>query len=405
MEETELESGIQDNPRTRLSASISTERAIATLRENGYEYVRTLGHGTFSTVHLVRSTRYSTQFVAKVSVLEGEFLAEQESEIRALMRLSHPNIISLYSYFYDKEYFYLILEYCPGGTISDYIQTNGACSLESWTHCVYQILLGLQHCHENGVAHRDLKPANILIDSYGRPTIADFGLAHMFSKGESSRGRSGSRAFFAPEVLKGGEFDPFQADVWALGVTMFVMAVGKMPWKTTSNKEMFNAICLGMPNVDDVEVPLYLKKIIGATLSVSLKKRPTIEQLLKNEVFQVESARRNAKIKPATSRELPKIPTCSSFKDMNPRLRKLPRAKAVTECAWPARAEQSDSSGKFPNDKDQSSDHSQEPKLPQGMNCVRLLAGPRVCVCKRRNSSSMWLRHPPVETFGAIGSL
>ena len=396
--DTEVDSCIMDAPKTRRSESINTEHVIKTLSDNGYEFVRTLGHGTFSTVHLVRSVKYSTEFVAKVSVLEGEFLPEQESEIKALMRLSHPNIISLYSYFYDANYFYLILEYCPGGCLCEVLRKNGGLSPIQWRSYMYQIIQALKHCHEKGIAHRDLKPANILVDSYGRAKLADFGLAHMFSKGESSRGKRGSRAFLAPEILTASQFDPFIADVWALGVTMFCMAVGKIPWDTSSNKAMCKAICLGMPNAEDVEVPVDLKKVIGAALTVHPKKRATLDQLLKNEVFAEVASVKLPPLKPSSSRTLPKIPTCQSFTEIKPSATsRAIRGKGMT-LPCQKKAEDPETA--------REPEPCPEQKLTQDMNCIRLLAGAQLVTHKRRNSSSPWLRGvASTTTFGGIGSL
>ncbi|OHT09198.1 hypothetical protein TRFO_22034 [Tritrichomonas foetus] len=112
---------------------------------------------------------------------EETFLAE----VSALSKLSHPNIVSAFEGFVCGDRLVLILEYCPGGSIQDMLHNGDILKGDRLHAFTYQIVSALRHCHEKGIAHRDIKPANIFIDRYGRPKLADFGLATFVKNGEN----------------------------------------------------------------------------------------------------------------------------------------------------------------------------------------------------------------------------
>ncbi|OHS99423.1 hypothetical protein TRFO_34096 [Tritrichomonas foetus] len=163
-----------------------------TLKEHDYIHIRPIGKGGFSTVHLVLSTRYQEQFVCKVS--EGTKSTASEKEIKTLLNLAHPHIINMYEYFYDQSnsYLFIILEYCPGGSLDDVIKANGPLQPKQLYEYCRQTISALSYCHNRGIAHRDIKPANILLDKNGRIQLADFGLSTKYKLLHDSVISSGS---------------------------------------------------------------------------------------------------------------------------------------------------------------------------------------------------------------------
>ena len=219
------------------------ERIKRTVMENGYVLLEHIGSGGNATVYRVRSVKYECDFVVKVQELDSHS-AEREREAQALKSLIHKNIVELYEVFHDTNYSYMILEYCPGGTLENLVAREGPLQKGRLTSMCYQICQAVCACHDLNIAHRDIKPANILIDQYGRPKLADFGLSDQYDQ-PLVRSQAGSLAFMAPEIVSGGCHNPFKADTWALGVTFFYMGTGQLPWSTANVRDLINAIKVG----------------------------------------------------------------------------------------------------------------------------------------------------------------
>ncbi|OHS99754.1 CAMK family protein kinase [Tritrichomonas foetus] len=162
-------------------------------------------------------------------------LACRLCELDALRQLNSNRVICLYDYFIDEHAIYLILEYCPRGSLMDHIRRCGPLHGEILRCVCKQLLLAVSFIHSRRVAHLDIKPSNILIDRYSRPRLADFGLARMFVNDDGIKQRAGTLLYMSPELLLGRsnsskKIDPFKADVWALGVTFYVLATGDSPF-------------------------------------------------------------------------------------------------------------------------------------------------------------------------------
>lgn len=251
--------------------------------EHGYTLISKIGQGGFSVVYLVESQKYNQHFVIKVS--NNKKSDETETEIKTLIKLNHPNIISIYEYFTDDEYIYLVLEYCPGGSMETYIKRNGKLPKPLLYQVCAHLLSALYLCHSLHIAHRDIKPANILIDQYGRPKLADFGLSSEFVDGESTRGVGGSRLYMAPEIIQKKAYDAFKADVWALGVSFYQMAVGNTPWPDENLNEVEFAINMGMISFTNAHMDFDFVKVIKAMIEVNAAKRETVATLREKKIF------------------------------------------------------------------------------------------------------------------------
>jgi 5'-AMP-activated protein kinase catalytic alpha subunit len=151
----------------------------------------------------------------------------RETEVAALLSLDHPNIIRLYDIFADCGSLFLIFDLCDCGTLEDEIARDGPFKPARIVAYLRQLASALDYCHNQQVAHRDIKPANIFIDRYDRPILADFGLSAIANDLVSTV--CGSHLFLAPEINDIQPFDAMKADVWALGVTSYVMATGHPP--------------------------------------------------------------------------------------------------------------------------------------------------------------------------------
>ena len=240
-----------------------------------------LGHGGFGVVFLVYSSQYQSLFALKRIPL-NKFV---QSEIECIERLDHPNIIKAFKYETFREFVYLLLEYCPDSLQTKIKQNPGKLSKQDIVRYSKQILLAINQCHKKRIAHRDIKPSNMLLDSYGRIKMTDFGLSQQVSVSNVTQKCSGSFYYKAPEVLSNAEHDPFKADIWSIGVTFYYLATGKLPWPCDDRKICSRSILLGTVNTEGV-ADIEYQKIIQQCLKFNPKDRPTVDELLANKLFQ-----------------------------------------------------------------------------------------------------------------------
>ena len=157
-------------------------------------------------------------------------------EGRTAARLSHPNIVQVYDAGEDeldgREVSYIVMEYVPGGDLGKLVEEKGPLSEKELARIGADVASGLAHAHKKGIVHRDIKPQNILIDDYGRPKLADFGIARALDAAETSTQTGsylGTASYSSPEQLRGEEITP-KSDLYSLGCTLYEAAVGKPPF-------------------------------------------------------------------------------------------------------------------------------------------------------------------------------
>ena len=264
-----------------------------TLSAHGFEFLHPIGKGGFASVVLVKSLRYNCQFVAKISEKGQKSESDQDAEISNLMQLSHPHIIQMYEYFTDNLFLYIILEYCPGGSLSDIIKSHGPLKEENLIKSCYQIITALKHCHDNGIAHQDLKPANVLLDKNNRCKLADFGISSHVNKQVQVYG--GTRPYMAPELIVKSKHDPMKADLWALAVTFFELATGSLPWNASNEKEMIMSITMGIVSYNRFNLPKPFIAMLKSMFEVSPEKRASLDVLLNLPMFDEFNKRQERK--------------------------------------------------------------------------------------------------------------
>jgi serine/threonine protein kinase len=206
-----------------------SQTLIQLLKELGYSYHKCIGKGGFAKVFLIHSEQYNEKFVCKENYSKDSSILYQDAELEVLQKIIHPNVIKIYQSFYCATNQCLILEYCKSGSFDIFIKEKGPLKPPLLFEWAKQILEALLYIHNQGFVHRNIKPANILIDKYGRPKVADFGISEEAAIIRNQQKFSGSLPFMAPELIDHAHFDPKLTDIWALGVTFYFMATGKIP--------------------------------------------------------------------------------------------------------------------------------------------------------------------------------
>lgn len=255
---------------------------------NGYDLLELIGTGGFASVYKVRHRVYQRIFALKVIQLTSSSFCSvfgtYMNEVQNLRNIEHPNVIYLYNYFQSGSFLYMILEYCPNGSLMDRVLKDGPLPDIEFYDIMKQILNAIDYMHENCITHGDIKPENILFDEYGRPKIGDFGLSSVH-KGNHRKHRNNlcSPAFAAPEVLMSGKVDPYKADIYSFGATMYFAALGKLPFPSeTTVDELYGLVSSGI----DWKSNHYLMSIIEECALCKLPEdRLTARELLNHPLI------------------------------------------------------------------------------------------------------------------------
>ncbi|OHT15751.1 CAMK family protein kinase [Tritrichomonas foetus] len=211
------------------------------------------------------------------------------SEINALVRLNHPNIIKLYDSFEENDHLFMILQLCENGTLSSIIKNSRGIDPQLLVPFMKQILSAVAFCHSQKIAHRDIKPANVFLDGYTRPLLADFGFATIIQNDALTKKFCGSFPYRSPENLQQLPHDAFKSDIWALGVTFYEMATGGSPWPTHAPDSASKAILSGSYHIPEW-VPKTISGVIKKMLVVDPNSRFSAAQLLESPFLIVGSS-------------------------------------------------------------------------------------------------------------------
>lgn len=257
------------------------------LGSHGYEYIDTIGNGSTSSVYLCKSSKYQQTFAVKC-LLNNKLKA---IEYNALTTLHHPYIINLYESFEYSDYEFLVMDYCANDTLKQ----KKKLKYDKFIYYARQILEALSYCHSNQIAHRDIKPDNIFIDCYDRIKLADFGLSKFFDQNIFSNEKCGSLMYCAPEIMQKQSFNPFQADIWALGMTFFYMATGCFPYQTKVYNEIVQMIKFGLVDFGEFELNQDVKCLIQKMTQKNPALRPTLKDILKMAIFNQIKAKKVVK--------------------------------------------------------------------------------------------------------------
>ncbi|XP_008788593.1 calcium-dependent protein kinase 2-like [Phoenix dactylifera] len=216
-----------------------------------YTMGKELGRGQFGVTHLCTHRLTGEQFacktIAKRKLVSKEDIEDVRREVQIMYHLSgQPNIVELKGAFEDKHSVHLVMELCAGGELFDRIIARGHYTERAAASLLRTIVQIVHTCHSMGVIHRDLKPENFLLSSKNENAplkATDFGLSVFFKEGEVFTDIVGSAYYIAPEVLK-RKYGP-EADIWSIGVMLYIFLCGVPPFWAESEHGIFNAILRG----------------------------------------------------------------------------------------------------------------------------------------------------------------
>ena len=246
-----------------------------------YECQGLLGRGGMGVVYLALNKRLNRQCALKVLSPRRvsrsiDYIERFESEGRAAAALVHPNIVTTHAIGRTDGHHFLEMEYVPGQSLQDEIDSSGAIGPVRSTQMACGIAEGLGLAHRIGIVHRDLKPDNVLVTPAGYPKIVDFGLAKQIHSGPTPARLAGTPHYMAPELLQGDAASP-ASDVFALGVCYYQMLTGQYPFDGESINSLMSSIMAGeyeSPRQLNTDIPLEVAECVTLMLSRTPETRP-----------------------------------------------------------------------------------------------------------------------------------
>ncbi|XP_005037275.1 PREDICTED: serine/threonine-protein kinase SIK1 [Ficedula albicollis] len=260
------------------------------LRVGFYDIERTLGKGNFAVVKLARHRVTKTQVAIKIidkTRLDPSNLEKIYREVQIMKLLNHPHIIKLYQVMETKDMLYIVTEFAKNGEMFDHLTSNGHLSESEARKKFWQILSAVEYCHSHHIVHRDLKTENLLLDANMNIKLADFGFGNFYKSGEPLSTWCGSPPYAAPEVFEGKEYEGPHLDIWSLGVVLYVLVCGSLPFDGPNLPTLRQRVLEGR-----FRIPYFMSEdcetLIRRMLVVDPTKRITISQIKQHKWMQAD---------------------------------------------------------------------------------------------------------------------
>ncbi|XP_071194132.1 serine/threonine-protein kinase MARK2-like isoform X14 [Salvelinus alpinus] len=254
-----------------------------------YRLLKTIGKGNFAKVKLARHVLTGKEVAVKIidkTQLNSSSLQKLFREVRIMKLLNHPNIVKLFEVIETEKTLYLIMEYASGGEVFDYLVAHGRMKEKEARAKFRQIVSAVQYCHQKCIVHRDLKAENLLLDADMNIKIADFGFSNEFTMGNKLDTFCGSPPYAAPELFQGKKYDGPEVDVWSLGVILYTLVSGSLPFDGQNLKELRERVLRGK-----YRIPFYMstdcENLLKKFLILNPTKRGSLEQIMKDRWMNV----------------------------------------------------------------------------------------------------------------------
>eukprot|EP00128_Syssomonas_multiformis_P011563 Colp12_sorted_trinity150504_noHs@36419 len=254
-----------------------------------YRLEKTIGKGNFAKVklakHILTGQPVAIKIIDKTNLTQTS-LSKLFREVRIMKMLIHPNIIKLYEVIDTTRTLYLVMEYASGGEVFDYLVTHGKMKEKEAREKFRQIVSAVNYCHSKRVIHRDLKAENLLLDENMNIKIADFGFGNQFTPGTKLDTFCGSPPYAAPELFQGRKYDGPEVDVWSLGVILYTLVSGSLPFDGTNLKELRARVIRGK-----YRIPFYMstdcENLLKKFLNINPQQRATLDVIMQDKWMNI----------------------------------------------------------------------------------------------------------------------
>ncbi len=265
-------------------------------RIRNYEILEQIARGGMATIYKGRDVLHDQVVALKVLPPElgfsDEFLSRFQREVATLKELHHANIVQLYDVGRTETLRYFCMEYVPGGSVEQLVNRSGKLEVGQAIDVAMQVTDALKYAHQRGIIHRDIKPANLLLDESGQTKVTDFGIAKVVDATQMTLtgGIVGTVEYLAPEQVEGRRVSP-RTDVYSLGVSLYQMVTGRLPFSGSSPTEILQKHRFNLPESPrelNPEVPQRLSELIEQMLQKEPDRRPESMQAVKRELERIK---------------------------------------------------------------------------------------------------------------------
>lgn len=303
-----------------------------------YKILSPIGSGGFGTVFLAEDTWIDKKVALKVPHKQGVDFGELLREPRLLASLSHPNIVSILTAEKQENVFFIVMEFVPGETLEAIIARDGALELTRALDYTCQICNAVDHAHRHGVLHRDLRPSNVLVSESGLLKVADFGTSRFLEIAAHGTTVIGSPPYMAPEQFHGKAV--FASDLYSLGVTMYQMLTGMLPYDTPSPADLERLMrgeLVSAPRLKNPKIPRAINDIVMKAMAPEIHARYQRASELLDDLL---AARGGGSKRATPARATPTADTQADAQEIHSRLkaREAPQPRFCWHCRKPLHA-------------------------------------------------------------------
>ena len=249
-----------------------------------YKYLATIGTGAtgvvVSTIHLKTGAYSATKIVSRTDLMKRDLFSSFEQELRVQQSLNHPNIVKILDVVYGDENIYVVMEFCGKGDLFEWAQKGIYSNPTLLRKTFYQLISAVYYMHKKNIAHLDLKPENILLDANFNVKLTDFGCCET-SIPKNTKEFYGTLYYTAPEILDGSVESFDKSDIFSLGVILYALVTGALPWPEASDDVVISYI-LNCQYTIPSSVPPMISQIISLCLVADPNERISID-----EIFQL----------------------------------------------------------------------------------------------------------------------
>jgi len=268
-----------------------------------YKILQPIGSGGFGSVYLAEDTWIDKKVALKVPHKQNLDFSELLREPRLLASLNHPNIVAILTAEKQENVFFIVMEFVPGVTLETIIAREGALDVARALDYTCQISNAVDHAHRSGVLHRDLRPSNVLVTDGGLLKVADFGTSRFLEIAAHGTTVIGSPPYMAPEQFQGKAV--FASDIYSLGVTMYQMLTGVLPYATPSPADLDRLMkgeLLSAPRLKNPKIPKAINDIVLKAMAPDIHARYQRAAELLDDVIAARAGSRAARTPRAAGR-------------------------------------------------------------------------------------------------------
>jgi serine/threonine protein kinase len=304
-----------------------------------YRILSPLGSGGFGSVYLAEDTWIDKKVALKVPHKQNLDFSEMVKEPRLLASMSHPNIVTVLTAEKQDNTFFIVMEYVTGETLEHVIAREGALDLNRALDFTCQICNAVDHAHRAGILHRDLRPGNMLVSDTGLLKVTDFGTSRFLEIAAHGTTVIGSPPYMAPEQFHGKAV--FASDVYSVGVTMYQMLTGALPYDTPSPADLERLMrgeLVTAPRLKNNRIPKAISDIVLKALQADLTSRyQRASDLMEAVLAARETAPRKAAGKPRSAAGAGGDQQVAEIQSRL-RAREVPQARFCWHCRKPLHA-------------------------------------------------------------------